>query len=115
MEFIPKWGSWYGGFSERLIGLTKQAIKKTLGRTFVSLLVLETAVVEIESILNHWPLTYVSTDVGDPKPLTPAHLMYVRRIVSVPHHVDDQEEIMDPSYLSDQDLRKVVNKHSRLI
>ena len=34
--------------------------------------------------------------------------------MSVPHHVDDQEEIMDPSYLSDQDLRKVVNKHSRL-
>jgi len=66
-------------------------------------------------MLNDRPLTYVSTDIADPEPLTSAHLMYARRIASVLHHVDDQEEIMDPLYLSDQDMRKVVNKHSRLI
>ena len=51
-SFIPKRAPWYGGFWERLIGLTKQAVKKTLGRTFVSLQVLETVVVEIESMMN---------------------------------------------------------------
>ena len=37
-QFIP----WYGGFWERLIGLTKTAIKKILGRRHVSLSTLET-------------------------------------------------------------------------
>ena len=36
-HFIPKRAPWYGGFLERMIGPTKQAIKKTLGRTFVTL------------------------------------------------------------------------------
>jgi len=51
-QFIPKRASWYGGFWEHLIGLTKQAIRKTLGRTFISLQKLQTIVVEIESMLN---------------------------------------------------------------
>ena len=30
-SFIPKHAPWYGGFWEQLVGLTKQAVKKTLG------------------------------------------------------------------------------------
>ena len=36
-QFIPKCAPWYGGFWECLTGLTKQAIRKTLDRTFISL------------------------------------------------------------------------------
>ena len=56
-------------------------------------------------MLNDRSLFYVFTDIADPLPLIPAHLMYGRRIVAVPHHVDDQEELMDPSYMSDQGMR----------
>jgi len=56
-QFIPKCAPWYGGFWERLIGLTNQAIRKTLGRTFISLDQLQTVVVEVE---NDRPLTYVN-------------------------------------------------------
>lgn len=35
-KFIPKRAPWYGGWWERLIGLTKPALKKTLGRTYVT-------------------------------------------------------------------------------
>ena len=114
-SFIPKRAPWYGGFWERLVGLTKQAVKKTLGRTFVTLQTLETVVVEIEGMLNDRPLTYVSSDISDPEPLTPAHLIYGRRIVSVPHPVKDPDEDADPSYLSDQDMRKATSRHSKLI
>ena len=31
-KFIPKRAPWYGGFWERLIGLTKMALKKVLGK-----------------------------------------------------------------------------------
>ena len=36
-DFIPKRAPWYSRFWERIIGLTTQAVKKTLSRTFISL------------------------------------------------------------------------------
>ena len=82
--FIPKCGLWYGGFWEHLIGLTKQAVKKMLGGAFITLLQLQTIVVEIEAMLNYKPLTYVYSDISDPEPLTLSHLSCGRRIL-VPH------------------------------
>ena len=99
-HFIPKRAPWHGGFWERLIGLTKQAVKKTLGRAFVTLPQLETIIVEIEAMLNDKPLTYVSSEFTDPEALTPAHLIYGRRILSIPHALGDPEELTDPSYIS---------------
>ena len=114
-HFIPKRALWYGGFWERMVGLTKQAIKKTLGRAFVTLTQLETIVVEIEAMLNDRPLTYVSPDLADPEPLTPSHLLYGRRINQVPHSPDTHEELEDPTYLDDNSMRKGVDKHTRVI
>ena len=113
-QFIPKRAPWYGGFWEKLIGLTKQALKKTLGRTFVTLPVLEAIVVEIEASLNDRPLTYVSAEVDDIEPLTPAHLVYGRRITSLPHpHSDDFD---DPDYkVSASTMRKQLTNHTRLL
>ena len=114
-RFIPKRAPWYGGFWERLIGLTKQAVKKTLGRTLISLDQLQTVVVEIESMLNDRPLTYVSSDLLDPQPMTPSHLLYGRRIQQAPHPIADQEELADPSVVHGKDLRKQVDKLTQLI
>lgn len=113
-QFIPKRAPWYGGFWERLIGLTKQALKKTLGRTFVTLPVLEAIIVEIEASLNDRPLTYVSAEVGDIEPLTPAHLLYGRRITSLPHLHDGDPD--DPDYnVSAPTMRKQLTNHTRLL
>ena len=97
-KFIPKRAPWYGGFWERLVGLTKSAIKKVLGRRHISLTVLETIVVEIEAVINDRPLTFVSSELGDVEPLTPAHLLHGRRITYLPHEMVDTDEILDPSY-----------------
>jgi len=68
------------GMGDSGIRLTKQVLKKTLGRIFITLKQLETVVTEIEAMLNDRPLTYVSSDVIDPEPLMPSHLLYYRRI-----------------------------------
>ena len=75
-QFIPKRAPWFGGFWERLIGLTKTTLKKVLGRTYINLAGLQTIITEIEAILNDRPITYVSSDIGDPEPLTSSHLLY---------------------------------------
>ena len=112
-RFIPKRAPWYGGFWERLIGLTKQSIRKVLGRAFVSLPVLQTIVVEIEAVLNDRPLTYVSSDVRDVEPLIPAHLLCGRRITSLPH--DHEENLDDPDYVDASAMREQVDKHTRIL
>ena len=105
-RFIPKKAPWHGGFWEGLIGLTKTAIKKVLGRRYVSLSTLETIIVEIEAMLNDRPLTFVSSEYGDPEPLTPAHLLHGRRITCLPHQAVELNELTDPSYGEAAQVRK---------
>ena len=88
-RFNPKRAPWFGGWWERLVGLTKTSLKKILGRSLIDLETLQTVITEIESILNNRPLTYVSTDYGESEPLTPAHLLYGRMITPLPYPNSD--------------------------
>ena len=83
---------------ERLIGLINGAIKKVLGRAFVSLSTLQAIVVEVEVHLNSRLLTYVSSELDDPDPLTPTHVLYGRCIVTLPHLPVEEDELNDPDY-----------------
>lgn len=71
---------WWGGFYERMVKGMKRCLQKTLGNARLSHDELLTLVTEVESTLNVKPLTYVYEE-GDPEdPLTPAHLMFGRRL-----------------------------------
>ena len=87
-RFIVKRAPWYGGWWERLIGLTKTAVKKVLGRSYVDFQTLSTVVTEIEAVINDRPLTYVSSGEVDLEPLTPSHLLYGRRVTQLPYSED---------------------------
>ena len=113
--FIPKRAPWYGGFWERLIGLTKNALKKVLGRAQVTLSELQTIIVEIEAILNDRPLTYVSADIDDEEALTPSHLLNGRRITSLPHEKVDDEDIHDPDYGNLTEVTKRARRQALLL
>ena len=67
---IPKRAPSYGGFWERLIDLTKNSLKKVLGKANVTLEELQTISSETEAILNDRPLTHVSSELEDAEPLT---------------------------------------------
>ncbi len=83
--FIPKRAPWFGGFWERLIGLTKTTLKKILGRSYITDGMLQTIIVEIEATLNDRPLTYVSSEFELEDVVTPAHLLYGRRVTTLPY------------------------------
>ena len=114
--FIPKRAPWYGGFWERLVGVTKNCIRKVLGRSFVSFDVLNTVVTEAEAIINDRPLTYVSTSPFDEDPLTPSHLLHGRRIVSLPYPSDTVKDnsIQDITY-THSSANKLYNMQSSII
>ena len=106
MHFIPKHAPWYGGWWERLISLTKMSLKKVLGRSRVTLPVLQTLVIEVEATLNDRPLTYVSPEFNNAEPLTPAHLLHGHRIMSLPHQEVREENLQDLTYGDSIDINR---------
>lgn len=97
-RFIPKRAPWYGGFWERLIDLTKTALKKMIGRTKLTLNEFRTLTAEVEVVLNDRPLTKPSADLHEEEALTPSHLMYGRRFSSLPYDNVSVDEIDDPNF-----------------
>lgn len=74
IEKAPWWG---GGVFERMVRSTKHCLRKMIGRFKFSLDELYTVLIEVESIINSRPLSYVSS--GDlEEPLTPSHLLMGR-------------------------------------
>ena len=74
---------WWGGIFERMIGLTKRCLHKTIGRSKFTYDELMTAVTEVESILNSRPLTIITSNDLE-EPLTPSHLLVGRRLINIP-------------------------------
>jgi len=104
-KFISKRAPWYVGWWEHLTRLTKSALKKMLGRANFSLTVLETLIVEIEAVLNDRPLTYTPSEFDEMDPLTPAHLLYGRRITSLPYESAYNDEVDDPNFGDESSIR----------
>ena len=75
-NFIPAGTPHYGGVWERVVGLFKKSIKSSLNGDTLHVDVINTIVIEAESILNKRPLTALSDDPSDADALTPAHILY---------------------------------------
>ena len=75
-HFIVQRAAWYGAIWERLVRSVKRCLKKVIGRTSLIYEELTTLLVEVESIINARPITYVYDDVdGVSYPLTPSQLI----------------------------------------
>ena len=85
-EFIVPKSPWRGGAWERLIRSVKRSLHKVVGRAQLSFDELNTLLVEIESVINSRPLTYIYDDTeGVTYPLTPSQLIYGRNVTLAPN------------------------------
>lgn len=66
---------WWTGFVERMVGVVKSVLKKSLGRALLTYQEMQTMLCEAESCVNSRPITYVSDDASELTPLTPAHFI----------------------------------------
>ena len=73
-----------GGFYERSIQVVKRVLRKLPQNARLSNEELLTVLTESECTINSHPLTYMTSDEFDGVPLTPSHLLYGRRIRSLP-------------------------------
>jgi hypothetical protein len=65
-QFNMSRAPWWGGQYERLIGLVKQAMYKSIGNGFLSWTELEDVILDMEVTLNNRPLSYVEEDANCP-------------------------------------------------
>lgn len=74
-RFIPELAPWFGGFYERLIGIVKNCLKRTIEKHLLNHGQLCTVIKEIESVVNTRPLTTVGQE--NEHILTPADFLRV--------------------------------------
>ena len=79
---------WWGGFYERMVGMTKGILRKALGNSKLTFRELEVILIKAESILNNRPLTYQSEEL-DKQALIPNHLIYGDKLATMPTVPED--------------------------
>ena len=62
-------------------------------------------------ILNDRPLTYPSSDIKDSEALTPAHLLYGRKMTTVPY---PQIDVDTTNFISTRNYNKIVERQNEL-
>lgn len=83
-KYIVERAAWWGGFYERMVRTVKVALRKTLGKSSLTIDQLQTLLTEIEGMVNSRPITYVGSEAEEPEALTPAHFLLGKRISSLP-------------------------------
>ena len=71
----PPLGSHFGGVFESLIKVAKKTLKVIVGNAGLSDDELQTAIKEVEALMNSRPLSYEGTDPRDEPVLTPSHFL----------------------------------------
>ena len=78
-KFIPVRAAFMGGIYERLIGVFKAVLKRTIGSNLLSLDDFQTVTAYAEAAYNDQHLYYVSCQDADTHPLTPNMLIYGKK------------------------------------
>ena len=95
-KFVTPRAPWQNGFTERMIGIVKNCLRKTLHRAKVNLKELRTVITEIETRVNNRPLTYLDDSSIHVEAITPSHLLHGRRLEPFPS-INVEEYCTDPT------------------
>ena len=74
-SFTIELAPWMGGFYERLIGLAKQSLRKSIGKICLTMVQLETVVKEVEAVVNSRPLVNEGADFSSGFTITPGDFL----------------------------------------
>ena len=66
---------WMGRFYERLVGLVKHSLRKSIGKICLNTFQLETILTKVEAVIDSRPLLYVGADLNSGFALTPGDFL----------------------------------------
>lgn len=66
---------WMAEFSEHLIGITKESLRKSIGKLLLTSVQLQTVLSGVEAIVNTRTLIYVENKLKPRKIITPMHFL----------------------------------------
>ena len=104
-KFIPARSPWFGGFWERMIGVTKSTLRKALGKNLVTKEQLYTILTEVESFINDRPLGYVSEN--DTQFITPSQLILGHKLHTIPNIVSIDKDFTLDNHVVNKQFEKV--------
>ena len=102
---------WWGGFFERLIGITTTALSKSIGKALLTYKELEEALMDVKCFMNNRSLTYLN-DEFEQKMITPSILIRGEPTTLLEEKAETLETVNDISRrmryfrLSQHQLRK---------
>ena len=102
-----------GGFYERIVGVVKGCLRKSLFKKLLSWDDLVTLLMEIEQCVNNCPLTYISSALPDISVLTTNHLLKGEIIQIMPPVLTT--DALNPLYLDHDQLNQQYTKLSDVI
>jgi len=100
---------WHGGHYERMMPLLKNPIKATFKKVILNYEVFCVIVAKLEAIANCRPITALTTNPNDPKPLTPSDFLIGGCLLARP---DSGQPLHDN--LLKKDLVEVVDNNRRI-
>ena len=87
-----------GGFDERLVSITKMALKKSIGKLCFTSIQLQTILTEIEVVVNSTPLVLVNNEGQHRTIITPMPFLSLKARTGLP-------TLMIPAEENDQNFR----------
>lgn len=102
-KFIAPRAAWWGGWWERLVRSVKSSLRKTLGKSCLTRVELETCLIEVEACVNSRPLTFVGDEPDGCFPLTPSHFLS-GRLAGTRLAVEDDSQQVTSTVLRERDL-----------
>ena len=95
-SFNPPSASYMGGAWEKMVRLIKRILGDLLPRKQLSDDILQTALLEVEAIVNSRPLTNVVIEPGSELPLTPNHLLRLNSDIGLSIVISEDKDVYAP-------------------
>ena len=107
-KFIVKLSPWMGGCYERMIGLVKRSLRKSIGKSCLTWDQLSTIICEVQAVINSRPLIYVGDDINSKEILTPSHFLSLNPKTGIPQVERNNED-------NDTDIFKKLSSTENLL
>ena len=113
-SFIPKRSAWFGAHYERLIGILKNHMKRSIGRALLTEKDLTVCIAEIALVSNERPLTGVINDIDSLLPITPNLLVFGHELTSIPYPKQEQEDFQDKGYDQSEVIQDLYSQRAKI-